>query len=317
MNIPIDAMISKIRTADRRSIGKAMSLIENNSEKAPELMNRLHTYTGNAYRIGITGPPGAGKSTLTSGLIRELRNQGEKIGVVAVDPTSPFTGGAVLGDRIRMMGFSADPEVFIRSMASRGSLGGLSRRAQEIADVLDASGKNYVIYETVGVGQTELDIADNADTVVVVLVPESGDAIQTMKAGLMEIADIFVVNKSDREGASTLKMELESMLQFRPISDSKWEIPILSTVGIKSEGVDELIEKIQEHKKFLEDNNLLFEKRTKRMNRKINEILQDHLLSVFWTSEKRVLFEKKLPQIINHKLSPYELVKLLLNLVEE
>jgi len=317
MKIPIEAMISKIRAGDRRTIGKAMSLIENDSGKTPELMNRLHTYSSNTYRIGITGPPGAGKSTLTSGIIRELRDQGEKIGVIAVDPTSPFTGGAVLGDRIRMMEFSADPDVFIRSMASRGSLGGLSRKAQELGDLLDASGKNYVIYETVGVGQTELDIADNADTIVVVLVPESGDAIQIMKAGLMEIADIFVVNKSDREGASKLKLELESMLQFRPISDKKWEIPILSTVGTKSEGISKLIEKIKAHKAFLEDNNLLVEKRTKRMNKKINEILQDHLLAVFWTSKKRELFEKKLPQIVNHKLSPYEMVKLLLNLVEK
>jgi LAO/AO transport system kinase len=294
-----------------------MTLIENEGSCAQELMNRLHTYIGNAFRIGITGPPGAGKSTLTARLIKLYRDQSKTVGVVAIDPTSPFSGGAVLGDRIRMMEFSKDPAVFIRSMASRGSLGGLSRKAQEIADVFDASGKHIVIFETVGVGQTELDIAETADTVVVVLVPESGDAVQTMKAGLMEIADIFVVNKADREGAEKLKMELEMMLHFRPKSDLSWEPPIMSTIAPENEGIEALKIKLDDHNDFLQESGLLIDKRLKRTKRKVNTILQEELLKKFWTPEKKVLFEEKIPQIVNHNLSPYQLVRLILGLSKE
>ena len=240
----IERLVDGVRNGDVQAIARTISLIENEHPAAEALLNALFPYTGNAYRIGITGPPGAGKSTLTAQITRQLRKEGKTVGIIAVDPTSPFTGGAVLGDRIRMAEFATDPGVFIRSMASRGSMGGLARRTQDVGDVLDAAGKDVIIYETVGVGQTELDIAEAADTTVVVLVPESGDAIQTMKAGLMEIADIFVVNKSDREGAERIKIELDLMLQLRPTKRA-WEPPIVMTVAYKGEGIEELMKKME------------------------------------------------------------------------
>jgi len=305
-------LVKNILKGETKAIARGMSLIENDSEHAPPLLAALHTNTGQAYRLGITGPPGSGKSTLTARLIKLFRETDQKVGVVAVDPTSPFTGGAVLGDRIRMMEFSADSGVFIRSMASRGSLGGLSRKAQDVADVLDSSGKDIIIFETVGVGQTELDIADTADTVVVVLVPESGDAIQTMKAGLMEIADIFVVNKSDREGTDKLKMELEMMLNLRPKDETRWKPPILTTTAHQGIGVEALKEKMDAHREYMEKNGLLELKRKARINSKVRSILQSRLLEDFWTETNKKLFDEKMDLVLNNKLSPYDLVNSLL-----
>jgi len=310
----IEALVEKVKQGDRRSIARAISLIEDETSYASQLMHLLFPLTGNAYRIGITGPPGAGKSTLTARLIKAFRDQNASVGVVAVDPTSPFSGGAVLGDRIRMSQFSRDPQVFIRSMASRGSMGGLAQKAQDAADVLDAAGKDIIIFETVGVGQTELDIAEAADTTVVVLVPESGDSIQAMKAGLMEIADIFVVNKADRDGAKQLKTELEMMLHLRPYLDCErdWNPPVLLTIANQGEGIHEVKEKIEAHRAYLTEHQLLMQKRKQRIAHKIKEMIFSELKSRFWNEEKEKELEKKIQKVLQHQISPYEVVRILM-----
>ncbi len=228
-----DQLLADFDAGKSAALARVVSIVENHRAGFDEILGRLHTKLGRARRIGITGPPGAGKSTLSTLLVRELRNAGHRVGVVAVDPTSPFTGGALLGDRVRMESVALDSGVFIRSMATRGSLGGLAAATREVADVLDAFGFERIIVETVGVGQSELDIARIADSSVVVLVPESGDSIQTLKAGLMEIADIFVVNKSDRPGSDRLRMDIELMLGLRSGATMK-NMPAHHGVDMKS-----------------------------------------------------------------------------------
>ncbi|RMI25481.1 MAG: methylmalonyl Co-A mutase-associated GTPase MeaB [Calditrichaeota bacterium] len=305
-------LIEHIRSRDRRAIARCMSLIENQAPEAAALLDQLYPFLGQAYRIGITGPPGAGKSTLTAALTRQFRQQGRRVGIVAVDPTSPFTGGALLGDRIRMSEFATDPEVFVRSMASRGSTGGLAERAQEVADVLDVAGYQIILLETVGVGQMELDIADAADTTVVVLVPESGDSVQAMKAGLMEIADLFVVNKADREGAEVFARDLRLTLHLRSAGESGWEPPILQTVATAGKGIETVFQKVLEHRAYLEREGLLEKRRTAHLEKRLRRQIEAAVLEQFWTPQREARFQKEFPRLVSGKITPRKLLKTLL-----
>jgi LAO/AO transport system kinase len=243
-------LIERILRGDLRAAGRLITMVENETPEAVPALKALYPHTGHAYVIGVTGPPGSGKSTLTDRITGELRQLGKTVGIIAVDPTSPFTGGAILADRIRMQRHSLDEGVFIRSMATRGHLGGLSRSTNDVVDVLDAMGKDYVLVETVGVGQAEIDIMRTAHTTLVVAVPGLGDEIQAIKAGIMEIGDLFVVNKADREGADRTVLEIEMMLEHGE-SDDGWRPRIFKTVASRGEGIDALTQGVLEHREFL------------------------------------------------------------------
>jgi LAO/AO transport system kinase len=247
--------------------------VENETEQAQAVLEAAFPRTGSGFRVGITGPPGAGKSTLVSSLTTLLRQGGEKVAVVAVDPTSPFSGGALLGDRVRMPKLAGDPGVFIRSMASRGSLGGLAVTTSEVCDVLEAAGFHWILIETVGVGQSELEVAENADTVVVVLVPESGDGVQAMKAGLMEIGDLFVLNKADRDGADRAAGELKAVLGLKPDTGA-WRPPVILTEAREGRGVDELKGGIEGHLEYLRQNDRLRQRRRRRLKGHVVDLIR-------------------------------------------
>ena len=313
MRSTVEAMMRDFDAGKSAALARAVSVVENHRPGVDEILARLHPRLGHARRIGITGPPGAGKSTITTLLARELRNAGLTVGIVCVDPTSPFTGGALLGDRVRMESVALDEGVFIRSMATRGSLGGLAGTTREVADVLDGFGFDRVLIETVGVGQSELDVARTADSTVVVLVPESGDSIQTLKAGVMEIADIFVINKSDRPGADRLRNDVELMLGLRKgasyanvpahhgvdlkrmmnparaaredatdKSGDRWTPPVLRAVAVKGEGVTELAESLDRHFAYLEKSGELRSRRRERLAERVVEIAERRMRSRLW-----------------------------------
>ncbi|HXZ94427.1 MAG TPA: methylmalonyl Co-A mutase-associated GTPase MeaB [Dehalococcoidia bacterium] len=242
-------LVEQMLKGENVSLSRIISLVENESNQVPEIMKAIAPHLGKAHCVGITGPPGVGKSTLIDKLTALIRKQDLKVGIIAVDPSSPFTGGAVLGDRIRMQQHYLDDGVFIRSMATRGSMGGLPQTASSVIKLLDAAGKDIILVETVGVGQSEVDIMENTDTVLVILCPESGDAIQTMKAGLFEIADIFVVNKADNPGANNFVHDIQAMLQLR--EPSWWNIPVVATEAVNDVGIEELYKQIQLHYQVL------------------------------------------------------------------
>lgn len=272
------ALVDRMLAGDQRSLARLISRVEQDSADVPAIMQRLYPELGKASCIGITGPPGAGKSTVTDKLTAHVRQLGMTVGIIAVDPTSPFSGGAVLGDRIRMQQHYLDDGVFIRSMATRGRHGGLSHTAKGVIKLLDAFGKDVVIVETVGVGQTELDIVETADTTVVILVPESGDTVQAMKAGIMEIADLFVVNKADRDGADRMLMDLRMLVHMNAEADG-WEIPVLATQAHVGVGVSELYEAIQQHHTRLQETGQLTERRRAHRRRELLELLQHRMLT--------------------------------------
>ncbi len=301
--------INKIISSDKRSIAKALTKVENEEAGSESLLKELYKFTGKAHRIGITGPPGAGKSTLTNCLVKLMAGKGLKVGVIAVDPTSPYTGGALLGDRIRMQEIGLLENVFIRSMATRGSLGGLCKSVVEACDVMDASGKDFIIIETVGVGQSELDIAQTADTTIVVLVPESGDSVQAMKAGLMEIADIFVLNKSDREGADGVAATLRNIIHLKPPSRYGWTINVLKTTGSQNKGTEELMDEILKHKEHLEETGFIKIKRKEQLTKKILDLVNNKLEIKFWNDKRRKELNEEIELITDRKTDLYTFVE--------
>jgi LAO/AO transport system kinase len=269
-------LVQKILQGDIRAAARLMSMIENGTQGAIPALKALYPHTGKAYVVGVTGPPGSGKSTLVDGITEELRRLDKAVGIVAVDPTSPFTGGAILADRIRMQRHSLDPGVFIRSMATRGHLGGLARATNDVVDILDAAGKDYVIIETVGVGQDEVEVVKAAHSSLVVAVPGLGDDIQAIKAGIMEIGDLFVVNKADRDGADKTVTEIEMMLHLGKPTEG-WQPKVLKTVAVKGEGIAELTQAILEHQAFMQTEEGRRQKGKERSRWVFWELLQEQV----------------------------------------
>jgi len=298
-------LTSRVLKGDPRSVAKLITAAENNSRGLADEMRVIHKNSGKAYIIGVTGVMGSGKSTLIYELAKAYRKQGKKVGIIAIDPTSPFTGGALLGDRIRMTELATDSGVFIRSMGTRGMLGGLASAVYDAVEILDASGKDIVIVETVGVGQAEVDVIKIADTTLVVLVPGLGDSIQTIKAGIMEIPGIFVVNKADRPGIEQVVAELESLVDISCIGKDR-KIPIVKTIAKENKGITELVNEIEKHKEYLKKTKLFEPQRKKRYEAELVEIIRKRLMNfIFDESMFKEKVEKLIDRISKKELDPY------------
>jgi len=309
----LDSFVERVRSGDVRALARAISAIEDDSAQAYRLMKALFPFSGRAMVIGLTGSPGAGKSTLVDQLAREYRKENKTIGIIAVDPTSPYTGGAILGDRIRMQAHHADTGIYIRSMATRGFLGGLAPATADVATLLDAAGKDMVLIETVGVGQDEIDIVRLSEITVVILVPGMGDDVQTIKAGIMEIADIFVINKSDRDGAERVEREIRVMQTLSTRHDD-WTPPIIKTVATDASGIPELVRAIAGYREYLEGKDLLLRKKASNWRERLVEMLRkallDRMMHEHLSTERLSDYAR---EISEHRRDPYTLVEDLVN----
>jgi LAO/AO transport system kinase len=309
-------LAEKVLNKEIRGMARIITLLENNASEVTEDMKNLYTHTGRAFIVGITGAPGAGKSTLVDKFTSELRSRGFTVGIIAVDPTSPFSGGAILGDRIRMQQHSTDDGVFIRSMATRGMLGGLSACTTAVVNVMDAYGKDVILIETVGVGQDEVEIVKTAQATIVVTVPGLGDEIQAIKAGILEIGDLFVVNKADKDGADETARELEIMLSMGTAEKQDWKPPIVKTVATKNEGITELVDKVYEYKSFLEESNHIVSKRKLQTEAHMKDVLREETIQrVFDLMGGEQGFDKLVHQVADRELDPYTAVEQMLEKV--
>lgn len=308
MKHDLQPWIERLRSGDPRALARAISTVENRGPESADLLKALFPHSGKARILGMTGAPGAGKSTLVDQLAKLYRREGKTLGIIAVDPTSPYTGGAILGDRIRMQDHHADPGIYIRSMATRGSLGGLARTTADVATVLDASGRDLILIETVGVGQDEVDIVRLADITVVILVPGMGDDVQTIKAGIMEIADIFVINKSDREGAERVEREVRAMQSLAMRTDH-WSPPIVKTVASEGKGIEELAAAIANYEAYLKKENLVLKRNIQNWRDRLVEMLRDAMLERARAQLGDGRAEQYAAEVAQHKRDPYTLVE--------
>jgi LAO/AO transport system kinase len=308
LNNNFERLIEQLRSGDARALARAISLIENRTPGWSELLKAIFPHSGHARILGLTGPPGAGKSTLVDQLARHYRKENCTVGIIAVDPTSSYTGGAILGDRIRMQEHFADPGIYIRSMATRGSLGGLARTTADVATVLDAAGRDLIMIETVGVGQDEVDIVRLADITVVILVPGMGDDVQSIKAGIMEIADIFVINKSDREGADRVEREIVA-LQSLAVRSDRWTPPIVKTVASEGTGVTELAAAIHNYEVYLQQEHLILQKKVQNWQNRLIEMLRDALLEKAREHLANGAVAGYAADVAEHRRDPYELIE--------
>jgi len=307
----VQNLAERLLNGDRRALARMVTLIENESPQARRYLAELHRHAGKAHIIGVTGAPGAGKSTLVTHLVRELRRRERKVGVVAVDPSSPFTGGAILGDRIRMMELAGDPNVFIRSMASRGSVGGLSASTRDVVRAMDAAGYDPIIIETVGTGQAEVEVMRAAQTVLVVIAPGMGDEVQAIKAGILEIADIFVVSKADRPGAEQTVAELAMLLSLDPQrrlhdkSKPYWRIPIVKTSALKDQGISQLVDAIEQHRAYLDESGMLTQRSHRQVSSEVEALVISSVLSALRNAVSKEEWQQLLEDITSRQRDPY------------